>query len=309
MDVHQESRWVPVGSSGDELHLRRVLADPERPGPAVIAIHGAVENGRVFWTRTGKGLASFLARRGFDVWVGDLRGRGLSRPPLGRGSLHGQTEAITEELPAMADAVAAERGSPAPLWITHSWGGVLVNSFLVRFPEHCRHTRGVVHFGTKRRVLVRSLARRYAVDGVWKIASTALAAIYGYLPARRYKIGSDNETRQSHRDSVAWVREGGAWVDPRDGFDYQTAAQGTELPPILYLAGAADRFLGHPSDVQLFIRESGEANAEYRLLSADNGNLHDYGHIDMLTHPDAPDDHFPSVADWLAARLEAATTR
>ncbi len=304
MDVYQESRWIPVASDGDELHLRRIVVDPERPGPAVIAIHGAVENGRVFWTPNGKGFASFLARRGFDVWVGDLRGRGQSRPHLGRGSCHGQTETITEELPAIADAVSEERGAPAPLWVTHSWGGVLVNSFLVRFPEYRRAIRGAVHFGTKRRVLVRSMARYYAVDGIWKIASTVLSAAYGYLPARRFKIGSDDETRPSHSDSVAWVREKGPWIDPRDGFDYQTAAKAADLPPILYLAGAADHFLGHPSDVKLFIQESGDTNAEYRLLAQENGNLHDYGHIDMLTHADAPEDHFPAVADWLAARCD-----
>ena len=300
---------MPVGLNGNELHLRRVVADRDDPGPAVIAVHGAVENGRIFWTPTGKGLASFLARRGFDVWVGDLRGRGDSRPRLERGCRYGQTEAITEDLPAIAKAVGEERGAPAPLWITHSWGGVLVNSMLVRHPDLQKSVRGVVHFGTKRRVLVRSLPRWFAVDVVWKTAATVLAAMYGYLPASRFKIGSDNETQTSHRDSVAWVREGGAWVDPRDGFDYQAAARDTLLPPMLYLAGAADRYLGHPSDVQLFIRESGATNAELRVLSADNGNLHDYGHIDMLTHPDAPSDHFPTVSNWLAARLAADGTQ
>lgn len=299
VDVVQESHWVPVGVAGDELHLRRVVADPASPGPAVVAVHGAVENGRVFWTPTGKGLASFLARGGFDVWAADLRGRGSSRPHLGRGSGYGQTEAITEDLPAMVKAVTDATGAPPPLWLAHSWGGVLLNSFLVRFPEHRRAVRGVVHFGVKRRVLVRNAARRVAIDLVWKGACTVLAALFGYLPARRFGIGSDDETRRSHRDSVAWVRERSAWVDPADGFDYAEAARAADLPPMLYLAGAADRCLGHPDDVRRFMAESGSADAEFRLLATATGHRRDYGHIDMLTHPDAPHDHFREVAEWL----------
>ncbi len=57
-------------------------------------LHGAVENGKIFYSDSGRGLAPFLARRGFDVYVGDLRGRGESRPHISRSSRYGQTEAI-----------------------------------------------------------------------------------------------------------------------------------------------------------------------------------------------------------------------
>jgi len=301
MEVRQESVWAPVGSDGDELHLRRVWTDPA--GPAVLAVHGAVENGRVFWSPSGRGLAPFLAGRGLDVWVGDLRGRGESRPHLGRGSRFGQAEAITEDLPAMARAVAEARGEPPALWIAHSWGGVLLSSFLLRFPEHRRGVRGVVHFGTKRRVLVRNLHRRLAIDLTWKVACTLVAAVVGYLPARRLRIGSDDETRRSHRDSVRWVRESGAWVDTRDGFDYGAVARTTELPPTLSLAGAADRSLGHPDDVRRFLDESGPGPVEYRLLARATGHRRDYGHVDMLTHPGAAGDHFPLVAEFLHSHI------
>jgi hypothetical protein len=29
------------------------------------------------------------------------------------------------------------------------------------------------------------------------------------------------------------------------------------------------------------------------------GSLHDYGHIDMLTHKDCAKDHFPAVKEWI----------
>ena len=97
-EVRQESLFVPV-SSTDELHLRRIWRDPN--GPPVFMIHGSIENGRVFYSPSGKGLAPYLAQNGYDVYVGDLRGRGLSRPPIGRHSAYGQTEMITEDTPTM----------------------------------------------------------------------------------------------------------------------------------------------------------------------------------------------------------------
>jgi hypothetical protein len=40
------------------------------------------------------------------------------------------------------------------------------------------------------------------------------------------------------------------------------------------------------------------------------GHLHDYDHISLLTHRDAPADHFPWIVNWLAEaeRLPSALT-
>jgi hypothetical protein len=137
----------------------------------------------------------------------------------------------------------------------------------------------------------------------WLRAARALVALHGYLPGRRYGVGSDDETRLSHAESCAWVRPG-PWIDPRDGFDYAKALQSVELPPMLFLAGADDPCLGHPQDVRALIRELGPQEVEFRLLGRQTGNRHDYGHIDMLTHRFAPEDHFPDVLKWM--RMDAA---
>lgn len=35
------------------------------------------------------------------------------------------------------------------------------------------------------------------------------------------------------------------------------------------------------------------------MLSKENGNLHDYGYVDILTHPDAQKDHFIEIIKWI----------
>ena len=57
-------------------------------------VHGMVEDGRIFYHKSGKGLACYLAKQGYDVYVVDLRGIGQSTPKISADSDHGQTEPL-----------------------------------------------------------------------------------------------------------------------------------------------------------------------------------------------------------------------
>lgn len=293
--IQQQSIPVPL-ADGAILTLQRFTG--AAPGPPVLMLHGAIENGRIFYSESGKGLAPFLARSGFDVYVIDLRGHGASTPPIDRTSRFGQTEAITEDIPACIEAVRRLRGQVPQQWIAHSWGGVLFSSVLARFPEYTGQVASLIYFGSKRTIRVWNLHRILKVDLVWKWVCPLACLIAGYLPARQLWIGSDSETATFYRQSAAWVQND-AWVDSGDGFDYGAAVSKIALPPIWYIAAQNDHALGHPRDVQDFMASAGKQECRYTLLSRTNGNRHDYDHIDMLTHPDAVDDHFPLVLEWL----------
>jgi predicted alpha/beta hydrolase len=287
---------IPVPLAGGALlNLERFTG--AEPGPPLLLLHGAIENGRIFYSASGKGLAPYLAKNGFDVFVADLRGRGKSRPPIGRGACFGQTEAITEDIPAFINAVRKIRGDIPQQWLAHSWGGVLFSSFLARFPEYAPTVSSLVYFGSKRTIRVWNIWRIVKVELVWKWLCPLACRLFGYLPARQMHIGSDSETIRSYQQSATWVKND-AWIDA-DGFDYGTAIQKRSLPPIWYLAAANDHALGHPDDVRDFMASAGEQECRYTILSRANGNRHDYDHITMLTHPDSAQDHFPKVLEWL----------
>ena len=290
--IRQESLWAEVQGTEHRLHVRRICpADQQSLGPPVLLLHGSIENGRIFYTESGKGLAPFLAERGFDVFVADLRGRGLSTPAISRGADHGQYHSIVEDLSRISDLISELRGPVAQVWGSHSWGGVFMMSHLVRFPERAKRVAGVFTLGTKRVVAAKNWDVAVKLNFVWNLLSPALCKVFGYLPAKKFGFGADSETSAFLRECRQWVK-GGDWVDGFDGFDYGRAALTTSLPPLFFVAAHNDPALGNPADVRAFIRELGEQNVEFRLLARHAGSLHDYDHINMLTHPDAVRDHF-----------------
>ncbi|TPE44541.1 alpha/beta hydrolase [Pontibacter mangrovi] len=259
-------------------------------------VHGSIENGRIFYSASGKGFAPWLAQQGYDVFVADLRGRGKSTPAISGKSKFGLSHTLQEDFPAFIGKIIELKGDVPQYWGAHSWGGVLMLAYLAR-PAVPVQVQAMAFFGSKRRISIRSLKKFFMVDVMWNWVGKTAAATTGALFAQRLGMGSDSETRLSHRQTHHWVVQR-RWLDWHDKFDYANALQNMHLPPTLYLAGANDTVLGHPQDVEHLKNETGCSRSRVMLLSRQNGNRHNYGHIDMLTHPDAPHDHFLEVLRW-----------
>lgn len=185
-------------SSDDEtLHVTFFPSDThDGKATPILFIQGAIENGRIFYSESGKGLAPYLATQGFDCYVLDLRGRGKSTPAISKDTKHGQTELILEDIPASLKSISAFYPSETTIRvITHSWGGVLALAALARFPHSIDKISKIVFFGAKRSVSVLTFERAFRISLIWNTLSPILTAFYGYLPAKEWKLGSDQESR------------------------------------------------------------------------------------------------------------------
>lgn len=298
MDYQTSQHRMPIATGG-ELNLIRF--QPERiHGLPILCWHGAIESGRIFHSRSGKGMAPWLARQGHEVMVIDQRGRGSASPRPARGVSFSQREVIIDEVATALATCLNLSGQSRCHIMAHSWGGVLIAAHLARVPSSRERVASQVYFGTKRRVRVQNPSKWLYIDLIWKGLAPLARRMCGYLPARSLRWGSDDEYAASHADSVAWVRET-AWRDPEDGFDYAAALAHGGLPPTLHLAGHRDRALGHPRDVTRFVEECGPHRHAVRVLGCENGQGRDYGHLDMLTHPDAVKDVYPQALAWCQA--------
>ncbi|PHQ72578.1 MAG: alpha/beta hydrolase [Shewanella sp.] len=300
MAIEQISMFIPYLDG--KLHLRQIKpVNADMSKPPIFMLHGAMSNGRVFYSDSGKGLACFLAESGFVVYVLDTYGRGLSTPKLRRGSKLGQGQVIRDQLPLIHHYIVSLHPNNPPIhWCGHSWGGVLMASAISRFPLFQESIASLVTFGTKRSIKIKSLKKWMMVDIGWNKMAPLIAWSHGYLAADRWRMGMDNESRSSLAQSIDWVR--GDWIDHDDGFDYGKAAINTakqgKWPKAWFIAGLGDEVLGHPEDVLRMIQECQFSDVRYTLLSKAEGYRHDYGHADMLTHKDARADHFEQVKMW-----------
>lgn len=293
----EQSLMVPL-SGGEQLHVRRLTDNPD--APPVLLLHGLLEDGTVFYSRQGRGLGHFLASQGYDVFIPDLRGKGRSWPPVSGWARYRIKDAVSQDLPAIAETIYGLKGRFPVFWVGHAWGGVLCSSFLARFPSYRCSINGLIYFGTRRVAVDRNWSRLIWVDGLWGWFGGMMARFKGYIPGRTLKLGAEDEFNDMQQESMQWL-SGKPWVDPSDDFDYGRAlSDGLDYPPALYFSSAHDLAFSSPDDVKAFMREIGQHNGRLVVLGRNNGNLHDYSLVSMLTHHEAVQDHFPFMVNWMA---------
>ncbi len=108
---------------GVRLVLRRVRPPKvgER-GEVIMLLHGLGSNHEGFHL-PGRSMARWLARRGHDVWMPELRGHGGSR--VGRYDWC-LDDYLERDLPAILEGIQTYSGREALHWVGHSMGGILL---------------------------------------------------------------------------------------------------------------------------------------------------------------------------------------
>lgn len=277
------------------IHLRRIHEQPG--GIPVFMLHGSMEDGRIFYTLNNKGLGPYLARQGYDVFVPDMKGRGKSAPAVSRKSKYGQHGVINEEIPFFIEKIRQETGKEKMHWLSHSWGGVMQLSYMARYGSE--GILSLITFGSKRQLTVKGLKRNYMIEFGWNGIGRLAVSLLGYLPGKQLGMGAGSETGLMYKGISKWIKSGSRWVDDIDEFNYGEQLRKVNIPPALYFAGANDPVLGHPMDVELLMREAGGAYRKFELLGKVGGYSRDYGHIDMLTHPEARKEVYPVALKWM----------
>lgn len=278
----------------ETLHLKRIFQNPN--GITVFLMHGSVEDGRIYYSKSGKGLAPFLAQQGYDVFIPDLSGKGQSKPEVSRVSIHGQTEAITIEIPLFLEKIKSIKGKTPQHWIGHSWGGTLQYAHLLRFPNQ-ENVLSICHFGVKRRITARNWEWLYKIAFAWYFLGSILTKVYGFMPSKIFKFGSENEPKKFYHQINKWFKNK-KWIDD-DGFNYSEQIGKVNLPPSRFLTGVKDYALGAKQDSELFMNELQiQGKSEVVLLGKKYGNAVDYDHNNILIHKACPDDVFPLVIEW-----------
>ncbi len=264
-------------------------------------------------------LARFLARRGFEAWVLEVRGHGLG----------GSASGSTFDLEATFDLTAALRavvstGPAQVLFVGHSRGGLLPLAHLARQPA--APLKGIVALGSPFTFTHQPTVTRFVklVEPLLKfpvapLSLAARAAIPMGLPPEpigQYLLNRENVddevVRQALRSLVCDVPRGVLeqfvrWVttgrfDGEDGFDYLAHLDAVKVP-VLLVAGERD-LLAPPPAAHLAARHLGGPVTTLTVGRA-FGFSYDAGHGDLVLARRAPIELFPRIAEF----LEAIATR
>ena len=245
---------------------------------------------RSFWVSPrGIGLGPYLRDRGFDVWILEPRGHGLS-PKDSRYRRWSAEDQLEYDLPAVQGLVDSQTGRSAH-WVGHSWGGLaIVASLAAGWLDSALVRAGVV------------LGANISAGDIWirndvlRGLVWTLLTVVGGVPARAFRLGPESESRAYVLDFVRWKRPGGRW-ETLDGRSYWEGVREIE-EPLLAIAAAADT-----SDPEQGCRELydalGSPDKRYLLLGRETGFSHDYGHVEMIVGRQAPQEVWPEIACWL----------
>jgi pimeloyl-ACP methyl ester carboxylesterase len=328
------ARFFFVERDPDEVHFAptqdgwriavvryRPRATPRRHLP-VLLVHGLASNRYGLDLLPERSLAVWLAARGWDVWLVELRGRGLSsRPRLFSGRRYDWCfdDYVEQDLPAALAEVCEATGAPQLHLVGFSTGALAAYALLCRSPgrEAARSLvslAGPVHFQRISRALSASLLRAFRfLRHRWLMR--LLAPVTGPLlrplgllysadnldgPTQRRMMVNliANFSRNELLQYSAWLGEDCfRSIDQRR--DYR-AELGQLVAPTLCLAGARDP-LAPPDAVKATFELLGAKDKQLRLCSRAQGLSANYGHFDLVLGAAAPVEVFPLVDEWLSA--------
>ena len=266
-------------------------------------------------------VARYLARRGFETWVLELRGHGLA------GSARGSSFDIeaTHDVSAALKTVLST-GAKGVMWVGHSRGGLLAYAHLARRPD--APIRAVVTLaspvtfeaqpGVKRFVAAMRPALGLGLEVIPLRLATRPVIAFGLPPdpVGKYLVRKENMEPHMIRAAIAHisadvsggvVRQLARWVetgafDGDDGFDYRAGMKAIRAP-VLALAGVCD-FIAPPSSVHL-AGSLVSGHSELVTVGRATGFSDDYGHGDLVLGRRAPDEVFPRIAEFLEAHATA----
>jgi predicted alpha/beta hydrolase len=279
-------RVKPPKTHGEELELRATdgvsiactLHSPERrPIGDVVLAHGAFSRQSSF-TWSG-GLADFFRGQGYRVLTFDFRGHGKSGTPARDGGAWGYDDLVRKDLPAVVECLRARRAR-GPLWVVgHSLGGHVA---LAAQGTGRLHADGIVTIGTT--LWRRANEPSPLVRGVKRLVLRAFAEAAernGFFPARRLRLGSDDEALGYVRDIRRMVRTGWRSADGQDDYD---AGLATIAIPVFAIASEGDRWSASPHAVRAF--HAAIPGAQVEVVARSDG--------------DAPPDHAELVTTMKA---------
>lgn len=303
-------------ADGLRLAIHRI-PPPGGRGPAVILCHGLSTNHRGFCFAE-RSLAAWLSARGYDCYLPDLRGAGMSQSP---GLCWDLDDHVYLDVPAILSTVREVSGSEKVHWIGHSMGGLILFCHGIAHPDAPIASAVTVASSLDYRIgdsgyrgllRIRPLLER--LEGIpYGAMVHLLAPLLGWVPTplEAFQVSFRNiepefirklHARCFHTVPISLLRslattfeERGLCNRERTLFYLEEASRFSI--PVRLIAGTADRQVSVEA-----VRHTAAllgSNAHTRVFGTDFGHGDEYGHWDLLLGRRAETEVWPELVDWL----------
>ncbi len=292
-DLSEDVYRLKPGNSPDasvELALTRLgrMGCEGDRGVPLILIPGSFSNRRFWFSPKGIGLGAYLARAGFDVWIAEMRGHGLS--PRNRTYRHNRvSDYVRYDLPAISDFVFEQNPQPAH-WLGHSLGGITLAAALGGHYLDEHRVASAALFGSQ-------VSRIYWPLKVPPVewGGRLLLKRFALVSGSRFKRGPEDEPIGLVLESLRWHGLFGRFGDEQR--DWWAGLSEVRVP-VLAVAAQGDR--QDPARAcRKLLEQFGSPVREFVCLGKQQGFSSDFGHVEMLVSRPAQGEVWPLVERWL----------
>ncbi len=329
-DASDEIHFVKT-DDGARLALYRYRARGEtRRNEPVFFCHGLGASKHNFDFDDTYSWARSFAKAGYDAWVVDLRGAGMSTPP-GKWDWSFDDYA-RHDVSACIQHIRSVCQSAKVHWIGHSMGGMLLYAYLGSI--HPEWVRSGVTMGSP----VRFFERR-GVSGllktVWLLDYVKIVPIRAFIHMAIPILGwvrNHSATKAQmnpanvdvnfikrvaynavHHLPYSLLKQFSDWA-ANDCFrsldkkvDYQAAVSKIDVP-VLVMAGAGDRLVVAENVKKAYEMLPENGKNRYMEMGRSSGCREDYGHIDLVFGRNANEEVLPIVLEWVNEHDKAIAT-
>jgi len=320
VEFEREAELIEATTSdGWRLAVHHWAADTSTPRAPVLMLHGLGANRLNIDLDERYSIARAAQRRGFPVYVAELRGHGMSRY-VGAADPDpwGLDEHAEIDLPAIIKVVQQHSASEQIHGFGHSMGGFL----FYRLATQSEHAlRSIVTMGTP---LVSEIGL-----GRWQRRMFRMAARLppgAYLPFKRLMswVGrvvplssrfvdgillnlANTEPEVALRMSkeaiddipvrlILEIQQRMTDASAAGPYSYEDRLSHVRVP-VFALAGTVDQ-IAPSGSVSAAVARMESCDVRFREVGLRHGDRADYGHIDIIVGRHAPDEIFPLVLDF-----------
>lgn len=267
---------------GHELAIWKI-SQPEIPTKHHIYMtHGTFSDKRIC-----RGIASYLAKKGYTSWIMEWRGHGASTIPKEKYNF----ETIAKkDVPIAFEYLFNELNIKELSCVLHSGGGAIMAMFLTHNQQYISKIKSMTMFGSQTTGAGNSMSNKIKLF-VGKYVTALLGHSYASMFGR------------PHDETYFMMKLWYDWNLSRrflgeNNFDYDE-----HLPkittPIFSIHGKKDTFIATKSGSEEFLHAFQNPKNKFLSCGKNNGYSEDYDHGRVMLSRNAEKEVWPQVLEWI----------